>query len=217
MRNQLLSAGFSPIQVQTVYNAVPISGKPANAAKGEFVGFAGRLSREKGLDVLLEVAERLPGIPFRVAGTGPMELELRQRAPSNVHFEGFLSGENLTGFYRKARMLVVPSIAFETFAMTAAEAMAVGLPVVASKIGSLPELVVNNVTGYTATPGNAGHFSELISKLWRDPSECRAKGLGGREWVKAHFSRPVYISKLLDTYLETFEIFARRRVKADPN
>jgi glycosyltransferase involved in cell wall biosynthesis len=214
MRQKLISVGFPAEQIQTIWNAVPIPEQTADPRTGEYVAFAGRLSQEKGVEVLLEVAKALPEVPFRLAGTGPMEAKWRQHAPPNVAFAGFLQEEGLAQFYRAARLLVVPSISYETFAIAAAEGMAFGLPCVASRIGALPEIICHGVTGYLAQPGNAAELIKLITQLWSDPLRCREMGLAGRKWAKFNFSKAAYISKLIRTYRDA-QYIATGRIESN--
>jgi glycosyltransferase involved in cell wall biosynthesis len=205
MRDKLLLAGFSAERIRTIWNAVPIPEHPAEPLTGKYVAFAGRLSAEKGVDILLEAARMLPNIPFRLAGTGPLEPSLRRQAPPNVTFLGFLSGERLASFYQGARIFVSPSICYETFSIVAAEGMAFGLPVVASQIGALPELISEGVTGHLIEAGDIAALAAVIDELWNDPQRCKEMGLAGREWVKANLTKATYISKLLKAYRDVQE------------
>jgi glycosyltransferase involved in cell wall biosynthesis len=142
-----------------------------------------------------------------------MEDELRQQAPLNVTFAGFQSGENLANFYQNARMLVLPSICYETFPIVAAEGMAHSLPVVASRIGGLPELITEGATGYLIELGNTAALSAVINELWNDPQRCRVMGMAGRDWAKGHLTKEIYISKLLATYRDAQETVTRNNHK----
>ncbi len=211
MRRRLISAGFPAERIQTIWNAVPIPERAAEPVSGEYVAFAGRFSQEKGVDVLLATARELPGVPFRLAGTGPMEAGLRERASPNVAFSGFLRGKDLANFYQNARLLVLPSISHETFPLSAAEGMAFGLPIVASRSGGLPELVNDGVSGHLVTIGNIAEFSAAITKLWDDPDRCGGMGLAGREWAKAHLTKATYIAELLAAYRDAQNIVDETR------
>ncbi|MDX1632979.1 MAG: glycosyltransferase, partial [Thermoanaerobaculia bacterium] len=98
--------GF-PHEVSFLRNFYPASETKVDPVEGRAVGYAGRLSPEKGLDVLLEAARRLPSIPFRIAGGGPMEEGLRHRRPENVTLLGQLDREELEQERRGWRLAVV--------------------------------------------------------------------------------------------------------------
>jgi glycosyltransferase involved in cell wall biosynthesis len=111
----------------------------SRAAGGEYALVATRIAREKGVDVAAEACTRA-GIPLVVAGDGPLLAELRAAYPA-VRWAGHVSDEELRELRAGAALAVVPSRAAETFGLAAAEAMAAGLPVVASRSGALPDFV----------------------------------------------------------------------------
>ena len=139
----------------------------------------------------------------------PMEDELRRQAPANVTFLGFQSGGGLAKFYQGARILVLPSIAYDTFPIVAAEGIAYGLPVIGSRIGGLPELILEDVTGHLIELGNPTALSAIIAKLWNDPPRCHAMGAAGREWAKSHLSKEIYIAKLQAAYRDAQAVVLR--------
>jgi len=117
-----------------VRDVAPASG----AGAGEHVLVASRLAAEKGVDVAVEACARA-GLPLVVAGDGPQGPALR--AASGARFVGRVSDVELADLRARAALALVPSRSAETFGLAAAEAMAAGVPVVASAVGALPELV----------------------------------------------------------------------------
>ena len=111
----------------------------------EYIGFAGRLSKEKGIECIAEAAKLLPQYTFLVAGSGPDE-DMLKGIP-NVQLIGFLTGEKLVEFMRKAKVLLVPSVWYENCPLSILEAQAMGVPVVTMKHGGMAELVTDGVTG----------------------------------------------------------------------
>ena len=120
-----------------------------------------RLAPEKGVRVAIEAC-RLARIPLVVAGEGPEHERLTAEADGAVRFAGRVSADELAGLRREARMALVPSLSAETFGLAAAEAMAAGLPVAASRIGALPELVPE---AWLAPPGDAQALADVIGRL----------------------------------------------------
>jgi glycosyltransferase involved in cell wall biosynthesis len=110
----------------------------SQAAAGEHALVASRLAVEKGVEVAVQACARA-GLPLVVAGDGPRAAALR--GAGGARFVGRVSGDELADLRRRAALVLVPSRAAETYGLAAAEAMAAGVPVVASAVGALPELV----------------------------------------------------------------------------
>jgi glycosyltransferase involved in cell wall biosynthesis len=144
-----LGAGLGD-RVDVVPHPVRAFAEGSRAAEGSYALVASRLAPEKGVDVALDACAAA-GVPLVVAGDGPLAAELRARAAAcaaarsggilDVRFAGPLGAAELAELRRGAALAVVPSRSAETFGLAAAEAMADGVPVVATRIGALPELV----------------------------------------------------------------------------
>lgn len=149
------------------------------------VGYAGRLASHKGVDVLLDAVAGDDRLTLRIAGAGPREDRLRARASSlgdRVRFVGALTDAELPSFYRGLDVLAVPSLEtpgwVEQFGRVAVEAMACGVPVVASDSGALPDVVAG--AGLLVPPGDAGTLRAALVRAGTDralAAELRATGL----------------------------------------
>lgn len=146
--------------------------------------FVGRLSREKGVDVLLEALKIAQDPPFKIVGAGPLERDLRrgavERGLRNTVFLGRLNPLQVQGELRAARYLVIPSIWYENAPLVALEALAAGCPLLVSDVGGLPELVEQGA-GHAFAAGDASALSVLIRDLVRgdrevDDLSTRAEG-----------------------------------------
>ena len=135
----------------------------SDAAQGEHVLVAGRIAREKGLEAAIAACAAAE-LPLVVAGDGPLLEELRRRHPA-VRFAGRVAEEELAGLRARAGLALVPSRAAETFGLAAAEAMADGVPVAASRTGALPELVEDQGL---AEPGDAAGLSAVVAARFGD-------------------------------------------------
>jgi glycosyltransferase involved in cell wall biosynthesis len=128
-------------RVSVVPHVVREFAERSGAADGTHALVAGRLAPEKGVEVAI-AACRAAGVPLVIAGGGPEEARLRALAAgADVRFEGWVREERLAELRAGAGLALVPSRSAETFGLAAAEAMAAGVPVVASRMGALPELV----------------------------------------------------------------------------
>ncbi|HEX3978971.1 MAG TPA: glycosyltransferase [Solirubrobacteraceae bacterium] len=132
--------------------------------RGDHALVVSRLAPEKGVEVAIEAC-RLAGLPLVVAGDGPERERLAARADGAVRFVGRVSPQKLAQLRNGARVALVPSLSAETFGLAAAEAMAAGLPVAASRVGALPELVPEP---WLAPPGDAQALADVTQRLSRD-------------------------------------------------
>jgi glycosyltransferase involved in cell wall biosynthesis len=184
---------------------VELAETPADASLGEYVAFSGRISTEKGIDTLLTAAAQTADVPVHLAGGGPLFDDMSARAGDNVTMRGQLKSEEMSEFYRKARFLVLPTACFEGCPLVISEAMNHGLPVVASRIGGLPELVEDGVTGFLFEPGNAAELAHKMRLLWDSPALCRQMGLAGRAKAEREFGEHAYHDRLVDIYRGAIE------------
>jgi glycosyltransferase involved in cell wall biosynthesis len=167
---------------------------------GRYAAYVGRISREKGLDVLLEAA-RQTGLPVRIAGDPAGHPSSVERAPGNVRFVGRLDRAGIAGLLAGARFLVTPSIWWEVFGLVAAEAMSREVPVIATSMGGLPEVVEHLRTGLLVPPNDAGALAGAMRRLWSlAPADRAAMGRAGREIVQRRFSPDVFYGNLMRAY-----------------
>jgi glycosyltransferase involved in cell wall biosynthesis len=193
-------SGIPEEKIMVLPNSVNIDyGQSTQVNKKEYIAYVGRISPEKGIETLLKAA-RVTGLPVRIAGDYSTAEGFVTSAPSNVTFVGFLSGETLGEFYRKASFLVFPSICNEMFPLTLLEAMQVGLPVISSMIGGLPEIVNNGVTGMFFEPGNSKDLANKMRLLWHDHALRLQLGQAGREKFLRDYSEDLYFRQLMAIY-----------------
>jgi glycosyltransferase involved in cell wall biosynthesis len=174
----------------------PVRVEATQQAGGEPGGYAlivSRLSPEKGVDVGIDAC-RIAGLPLVVAGDGAERAALTERAAgADVRFLGHVGSDRLGELRAGAALALVPSRSGETFGLAAAEAMAAGLPVAASRVGSLPELVGDD--GLVA-PGDPVALARAIERLAGD----RGAGERGRERVMALCAPDVVAAALGELY-----------------
>ncbi|MFH1313610.1 MAG: glycosyltransferase [Candidatus Eisenbacteria bacterium] len=173
-------------------------------ANDGFVFFAGRISKEKGVDTLLEAAERLKSTRFVIAGEGP-PLEAyrkltRDKGLSNVEFTGYVKGDDLENLLRGSSCVVVPSVSYENLPLSILEAFAIGKPVVGSDHGGIPELVIDNVTGHLFRSGDAGSLASAIESTVADETKRLAMGRGARSMVSSDYSPQSHYEKMTGIY-----------------
>lgn len=160
-------------------------------SRGDYALFAGRLVPEKGIATLLAAAERLGGrIPLKIVGEGPLTDQVRagtRRIPG-LEWVGQQPPEGVLALMKDARALVVPSIHYDSFALVVAEAYSVGLPVVASHLGSLPSLVQDGRTGLLFRPGDPDDLAAKLTWLWTHPREREEMRREARQEFESNYS-----------------------------
>jgi len=192
---------------------IPESPVPEPAA-GRYIGFTGRSVAEKGLDVLLAAAKKAR-LPVKVAWSSPVPL-VADRG-SSVSFELTDSHEKLAAFYRGARVVVMPSLWRETFGIVAAEAMSHGIPIIASRIGALPELVEDEVTGLLFGTGDWNELADKLLRVWNDRELCRRLGAAARHRAVDRCSQEVHFGRLMEVYRDILGApDARSRASVSP-
>jgi glycosyltransferase involved in cell wall biosynthesis len=168
-RQKFIEGGLSPSRIVVKPNFTDASGLSPRSRKHRGALFVGRLATEKGVRVLVDAWQRLPGHPLTVIGSGPLERELRGTAPPNVVFAGNQPPAVVADAMQRAALLVVPSLWYEGFPMVVIEAAASGLPVLASRIGSLAEIVEPGVLGELFTAGSADELAAAAVDLLGRP------------------------------------------------
>jgi glycosyltransferase involved in cell wall biosynthesis len=161
--------------------------------------YTGRIDLTKGPLILLEavdeVARRFPDVEFVIAGgrhnsisadTLDQALQRNQRQ-SHVKLLGHLPWQSLPALYQKASVFVMPSY-YETFSISCAEAMAFGVPVVATRAGGLPEVVEDGITGILVPIGDPGSLAQAIVTLLGDPTRRMEMGSRGQQRVAERFT-----------------------------
>ncbi|HRK29739.1 MAG TPA: glycosyltransferase [Tepidisphaeraceae bacterium] len=199
VRDLIVSNGYPAeraIAIPNFFDLPPFSGRSSD---GEYVAYIGRISPEKGLDVLLEAAQQTR-LPVRIAGDPTFMPGIEQRAPANVTFVGKLNRAATDAFLERARMLVVPSVWWEAFGLVGVEAMSRELPVIASNMGGLPEVVDDGITGLLTPPNDAAALGAAMRRLWDDRALARRMGLAGREKAERLYTPNAYYQSLMRAY-----------------
>ncbi len=204
-RARLWAADLPAARVRVLPNPVPDPGEPRPGGEGAV--FVGRLSPEKGVAHLLEAWRELGDTPLTIVGTGPEEAALRERARSlpAVRFTGALSREGVDAELRRASFAVVPSLWYETFGMAAAEAMALGTPVVAPRRTAVEELLESGRAGLLFDRGDLRGLAQACSALAFDPERARFLGEEARALYEETLVADLALDRLLCVYEEAID------------
>jgi glycosyltransferase involved in cell wall biosynthesis len=184
-----------------LYNFSPIvsTSKP-NHAKGDYFLFFGRLSKEKGITTLLKSVKDVP-IKLKIVGTGELMDSLKKKKRENVEFLGFKTGDELSELIRNASFIIVPSEWYENNPMTIIEAFAFGKPVIGSRTGGIPELIIENETGFSFEMGNAEDLrTQIIKANQLSQSEYRRLSINARKFAEENFAQDSHFDNLMSIY-----------------
>jgi glycosyltransferase involved in cell wall biosynthesis len=199
---------LDPSRVHLLYKGIDLERfRPSDDVAGRppVVGFVGQLIARKGLRSLMAAWQRIdaaaldPRPRLRVAGEGEMQAEIARwrrglHRPECVDLEGFV--EDIPAFWSRCRLAVLPSRS-EGFGLAAAEAAACGLPVVATRASSLPEIVHDGITGLLVPTDDDDALATALARLLHDPSLAATLGAQGRSHVTEHFDRRQTLDRLI--------------------
>lgn len=166
--------------------------------------YMGRLSAEKGLSTLVQAMAQVPELELHLIGDGPeraaLEAQVAALRLGNVRFLGYVAGEARFARLREAMCLAMPSLMHEQFGMAIAEAFALGVTVVASGMGALPELVQHEENGLLFTAGRVDELAACLKRLAGDPALVLRLGEAARRTVEQNHNPDAYYARLMDVY-----------------
>jgi glycosyltransferase involved in cell wall biosynthesis len=168
----------------------------SGAATGAYALVASRLSVEKGIDVAIDAAATA-GVPLKIAGEGPAAEELAARSGPGVELLGRVDRERMAALLAGAAVVLMPSRYHEFSPYSALEAMAAGVPVIATPMGGLPELIGDAA----CVPVNdADALAARLGELWEDPQRREAEGERLLERARANHRQERFTRELLELY-----------------
>ncbi|KGX86131.1 glycosyltransferase family 4 protein [Pontibacillus litoralis] len=193
-KQQLLQQGFHNIGIwsrgvdcqlfQPLYNTDEVR-RQYNIKAPHILSYVGRLAPEKDLHTLMATAKQLPShiqqqVHWIIVGDGPMATELKEKAPSNMSFTGYLKGERLAEIYSASTLFVFPSTT-ETFGNVVLESLACGTPAIGAKAGGVQEVITHQTNGLLCEPNNEMHFAQAITRLISNDIERKRMSDDARE------------------------------------
>lgn len=202
-KSRFVAAGFPAAKIAVKPNGYEERSQtsPELARRGGL--FVGRLSPEKGIATLLEAWHSLD-VDLRILGDGPMQEAVRGAAPC-VSYLGRRGAAEVSLEMAQAAFLVAPSEWYEGFPMVLVEAFAHGLPVIASRLGSLAEIVQDGVTGLLFTPGRPDDLAAKVRWAADHPEELRRMGANARREYEAKYTPETNYRQLMDIYAQAKE------------
>jgi glycosyltransferase involved in cell wall biosynthesis len=228
VRQSFIQRGIRPAKIAVIYNSVDLARfdvvdreAARRAMRQAFgwdeghlvVGTVARLERIKGLDHLIEaaktVAEAIPQAGFLVVGDGPQREDLLSRVRQLGLGERFVFAglrSDIPQILPALDLFVLPSLS-EALGIAAIEALASGVPVVASRVGGVPEVVIHGETGLLVPPGDAGQLAQAVSRVAANPAEARRWADCGRKRVRLMFD----VNRLAGAQAGLYQHFLERK------
>ena len=197
LRTAYMAAGFPPEKLRTCWNGVDTARFLASDSPVEphvRFTFVGHFGKHKGVETLIRAASKLPerlSFILNLVGEGDQADAYRALAASlgiegRLRFWGKIANSEIHKAYSDTDVLVLPSVWPENQPVSITEAMAAGIPVLASRLGGIPELVVDGQTGFTFEPGDLDALAEKMLLLADDPALRESLGQGGRRLIESH-------------------------------
>ncbi|NIM19400.1 MAG: glycosyltransferase [Candidatus Latescibacteria bacterium] len=211
LMERFIDAGFSPERVihlpSFVHDDIPRAKEASEenrllALPGKYVLYFGRLSEEKGLFSLLDALKQCDNVTLVFAGDGPLFGSLKGCAESHgldVHFMGYVQKPALDRIIENARAVVLPSLWPENAPFTVLEAASLGVPVIVSDMGGLPEMA-ELLGGIVFPSGDSGSLAEKITRIWSDDALADRMGRNASNAVERQYRKDVHIDALETIY-----------------
>lgn len=208
-RNLYISGGFPSEKIIVKPNYIVSDPGIADPSQGEYAIFIGRLDPEKGVKTLLRAWQSLK-IPLKIRGDGQLKHFMRdfvlKNNMANIEFIDRLESDELIKLRSKARFLVWPSEGYyETFGLAAVECFAQGIPVIASRIGVMAEIVEDGKTGLLFDSGDPSDLATKTQWLWNHPEECARLGRNARKEYEQKYTPERNYEMLMEIYSRTIE------------
>lgn len=171
-----------------------------------FVGGLDRAHSFKGLPILLQAVPRISDVRLRIVGDGDLRPQYEQQARAlgisdRVEFLGSVSDGELPNMYRQSDVLVLPSIGrSEAFGVVLLEAMASGIPVIASDLPGVRTVVADGETGFLAPPGDVSALADRIGSLARDSEQRQRMSAAARQRVEERYDWERVMERWLKIY-----------------
>ncbi len=207
LKKKLVQNRYNETKIRYIPTFTKVKAEVEELKIGSYGLYFGRITEEKGVETVVKAYEKLPEYQVKLMGDDTTEEAKRlkkyiiEHQISNIEFLGFKSGEKLEEVIRRARFTLIPSIWYDNLPNTALEAFQHSKPVIASNIGSLPELVEDGVNGYLFEAGNANELADKIRMLDSDMT-VQKMGAAGRKKLETRFSSEEHYKSLMKVFEE---------------
>ena len=205
-KNKYIEAGWpkDKICVKPNFSYDPYLGALEVPKKGGYALFVGRLSEEKGVDILFD-SWRGATAKLKVVGDGPLKEYVKSETSKCIEFLGRKDKAEVLDLVRNADFIIMPSTWYEGFPMVLVEAFSCGTPALVSRLGSMAEVVEDGVTGLHFEAGNAQDLAEKAQRLMDNPEYTREMGKNARKEYLAKYTPEKNYEMIMDIYQQAIE------------
>lgn len=205
LKKKLIANGFDEKKITCIPTFTASKSKVGEPQIGNYGLYFGRITEEKGVDTVVKAYEMMPYRAVKIMGDDTtdeatkLKTYIKEKHIKNIEFVGFKAGEELEEIIKGARFTLIPSIWYDNLPNTALESFQYSKPVIASNIGSLPELVLDGVNGYLFTPANTQELCDKITLL-DDDSIVQKMGTASRKRLEERFAASTHYTSLMRVF-----------------
>jgi glycosyltransferase involved in cell wall biosynthesis len=212
-RNKFMEAGFPADRMVVRQNFVPYDLGPGKG-DGGFVLYVGRLSREKGILELLRAWQDVRRGKLIIVGNGNLRSEVEEAAADSesIQYLGNQPLDRVFDLMGASRALVFPSIWYEGMPRVIIESFSRGTPVLASRMGSMEEMILPHQTGWLVTPGRVDELSSTLQMILEPQADWSRQRALARQEFERHYTADIAYQKTMEIYTETIARHMRERV-----
>jgi len=213
--DEYIPVDIRPKQSVVIYNSShSFADEEAEISHGSYFLYYGRISEEKGITTLIRAFKERPQAKLKIVGTGPQENKIRELISKlnihNVELLGYRTGNDLKQIVRNSQFVVVPSVVYENNPMTIVESYSIGIPVIGSDIGGIPEIVRNGKTGFLFSPNNVSELINCLDKAMQlSNNEYKEMCLAAKSFANDYFDENKNSVKLLAFYKSVIDNYEK--------
>ena len=203
-KNQLVNGKLKYNEIVTLHNFVNESERN-DYVLGDYAFYLGRLSKEKGILNLIEAIGEIPNAKLLIAGDGPERERIEayiseHKLDGRITLLGYQNQDSIHKYITNSRFVVIPSICNENCPYSVLEAMEIGKPIVASRIGGIPELIADGENGYLYKADDINELKEKLTLLLDNDDKVNRFAQKSRELYESYYSPDSYYNELIKIY-----------------
>lgn len=203
-KNQLVNGKLKYNDIVTLHNFVNESERN-DYVLGDYAFYLGRLSKEKGILNLIEAIGDIPDAKLLIAGDGPERERIEayiseHKLDGRITLLGYQNQDSIHKYITNSRFVVIPSICNENCPYSVLEAMEIGKPIVASRIGGIPELIADGENGYLYKADDINELKEKLTLLLDNDDKVNSFAQKSRELYESYYSPDSYYNELIKIY-----------------